>query len=101
MQVNIPTNKIEFTSINEIYFFFNRNKLYGKALYFAVLAVFGSYLGFILIKYEYVPTFDVIFGTADEVYYSTLARGMTYFIACGAAYLFTTNKIHLSQVRIF
>lgn len=68
------------------------NKIIGKVTFGAVTVFFAFSLLYQLNKHNYVPTLDKLFTTLYDVYYSTFARAVPYFVGGGIGYLYSQGK---------
>lgn len=68
----------------------------------AILVFFTSSFVYQLVKHNYVPTLDKLFTTLDDVYYSSFARALPYFIGGAMGFLHATEKFDgVSKVSNF
>lgn len=90
-----------FVVATVIYVIYCKNKLVGKLAYFGIVCFFYCSETFLLIKYKFLPTFDIYFTTLNELYISPLSRAPSYFVGVGLGYLFAKKDIKMSKVILY
>uniref|UniRef100_A0A336K197 CSON011068 protein n=1 Tax=Culicoides sonorensis TaxID=179676 RepID=A0A336K197_CULSO len=81
-----------------VYVIYCKNKLCGKLFFGGILLFFFGTSTFVLIKYQFLPTFDIYYTTLDELYISPFSRSPAYIVGVAMGYVIAKkqNKIEKS-----
>lgn len=83
-----------------IYVIYCKNKLFGKLIFGVTATFFFGTSTFLLVKYKFMPTFDVVFTTLDELYISPFSRAPPYFVGVIWGYMLAKKDVKMSKVII-
>lgn len=92
-------NEMQFFVIcTFIYVAYCKSKIFGKLFFCVTVIVIASTSNYLLIKNNFMPTFDIMFTTLDDLYISPFSRAPPYLVGVGMAYFVVKGKMKISNV---